>query len=150
MPSPKTYGVVPRHLSEIWCCQITGHHLKKKESLFLFVKRLPFSLRMCHPFFPSGTSGSFCKFKFSFFFFLIQFKFFKFIYSFPTMVHTSLWCICHRIEAVLGIFCDYPIMEVSLLIYCVLLYSMCDLKAAQMNVKQSNSETHAQQVWTGL
>ena len=41
-----------------------------------------FLLHMRQPFFLSGTSGGFCKFKFSFF--LIQFKFYLFIYSFPT------------------------------------------------------------------
>ena len=55
----------------------------KRKSLFPLSGGRFFSLRMRHPFFLSGTSGSFCKFN-SFLFF-IQFDFiYSFFFSFPT------------------------------------------------------------------
>ena len=76
MPCPKTYVWCPDTRQQ-QCCQIAGHRLKEKDRSCLFC------LRMRHPFFLSGTSGSFCKFKFPppFFFFKIQLKFY-FIYLF--------------------------------------------------------------------
>ena len=47
---------------------------RERKSVPLCQEDAFFLLRMCHPFFLSRTSGSFCKFKFSFF--LIQFNFF--------------------------------------------------------------------------
>ena len=42
------------------------------------------------------------------------------------------------------------IVVVGVLIYFVLLHLVCDLKAAQMNVEQSDLGTYALQVQTGL
>ena len=74
------------------CCHNAGHYFKEKECMFPFVKRMPFFFYACViPFFLSGTSGSFCKFKFSiFFFFFFKFNFYLSIYSFPTTPPTSV------------------------------------------------------------
>ena len=64
---------------------------KRKKACSSLSRGCLFSLRMRHPFFPSGTSGSFCKFKFFCFFFKIQFNLVLFIYSLPTMVCYYCW-----------------------------------------------------------
>ena len=72
----KDVCVVPKHQTAKWCYQFAGHGLKReRKPVPLCQEDAFFLLRMRHPLFLSGTSGSFCKFKFPFFF-LIQFKFF--------------------------------------------------------------------------
>ena len=86
MLRPKTYAWCPdTHQQQ---CQNAGHCLKEKDSLFLFVKRMPFFFYACViPFScqgPLGVSANLIFF-FFFFFFFIQFDFFYlFIYLFPT------------------------------------------------------------------
>ena len=48
---------------------------KRKKTCSPLSRGCLFSLRMCHPFLSSGTSGNFCEFKFSPFFSKIQLKF---------------------------------------------------------------------------
>ena len=72
------------HQTAKWCCQIAGHRLKEKDSLFPFVKRMSFFFYACAiPFSCKGPLG--VSANFPFFFLKIQFRFFYlFIYSFPT------------------------------------------------------------------
>ena len=89
MPSPKTYACCA-DTSWQWCYQFAGHCLKENESVppcqkvafFLYACVIPFSCQ---------GPGSFCKFKFSFFFFsffLILFKFFFFNLFVPYKLYT--------------------------------------------------------------
>ena len=72
------------------CCQIAGHRLKEKESLFLFVKRLPFFFTHASSLFsrqgPLGVSANLSFFFLFFFQFNLNLFFYLFIRSLQAII----------------------------------------------------------------